>query len=48
MTVSTLTTYNEAAAGGTVYYFTFRCDDASWVKIYIGGALQAQRHTRWR
>jgi len=39
MTVSTTTTYAEAAAGATVYYFTFRCDAASWVKTYVGGVL---------
>jgi hypothetical protein len=40
MTVSTLTTYNEAAAGGTVYYFTFRCDDAAWAKVYVAEVLK--------
>ena len=41
MTVSTTTTYNEAAAGATVYYFTFPVQAASWVKVYIGGVLQS-------
>ena len=45
MTVSTTTTYNEAASGATVYYFTFRCDGASWVKVYIGGVLQSSGYT---
>jgi hypothetical protein len=43
MTVTTTTTYNELAgtAGVFAYAFTFRCDDSSWVKVYLDDALQA-------
>lgn len=40
MTVSTTTNFNEAAAGATVYYFTFRADSADWVRVYIDDVLQ--------
>jgi hypothetical protein len=45
MTVSTTTRYNEAAAGATVYYFTFRCDDTSWLRVYVGGVLVGTAYT---
>ena len=47
MTVSTTTTYNEAtgAGGVKVFYFTFRCDDSSWVKVYLDGVFQGSGYT---
>lgn len=42
MTVSTTVTRNEytGTAGVFTYAFTFRCDDAAWVEVYLDDVLQ--------
>jgi hypothetical protein len=43
MTIEATTVRNDYAAGSgvTAFPFTWRCDHASWVKVYVGGVLHS-------